>query len=142
MRSVTARWSTAAGSACLIVLIACSSNKAATSYPSAAQLARALNTNGVACTGYARAPNGGPATVGAAGPLKKGARPLFLQAGTCSHGKGKLLLFTFKNSALRDHWLPLGRLYGSLVVGPNWSVSTQDRNTADDIKSAIGGELR
>lgn len=138
---MTGRRLVAAGLACLLGLAACSSGKSAVSYTGTAKLARALNANGVTCAGYGRAPNGGPATTGAAASVKKGAKALVQEAGICSHGKGKLLLFTFKTSALRDRWLTVGSLYGSLVVGPNWSVSTQSKSTADQIQSAIGGEV-
>jgi hypothetical protein len=138
---VTGRRLATAGLACIVGLTACSSSPSAVSYPGTAKLARALNANGVTCTAYAPARSGGPATTGAAAPVKKGAKALVQEAGICSHGKGKLLLFTFKTSALRDRWLTVGSLYGSLVVGPNWSVSTQAKTTAHQIQRAIGGEV-
>jgi hypothetical protein len=74
--------------------------------------------------------------------VKKGAKPLVQNAGTCMHNGSKVLLFTFKSAALRDRWLDLGKLYGSVVVGPNWTVSTRTADLADQISSAIGGDVQ
>jgi hypothetical protein len=130
----------AIGIVCSLILAACS-HKSATSYPGTAQLAHALNSNGVACTSLS-VTAGGRATESAAAPVKKGAKPLVQQAASCTHSGGRLLLFTFKTMALRDRWLTLGQLYGSVVVGPNWTVSTRDKDVADQISGAIGGDVR
>jgi hypothetical protein len=64
------------------------------------------------------------------------------ETGTCSHGASMLLLFTFKTAALRDRWLTLGKLYGSVVVGPNWTVTTRSKDLADRVSGAIGGDVQ
>jgi hypothetical protein len=127
--------------ASLILFAACSGHSA-TSYSGTATLAHALNANGVACTAFIARTAGGHATEGAAGQVKKSAKPIPQQAGTCSHGSSKLLLFTFKTSALRDRWLQLGKLYGSVVVGPNWTVASPSKALADQISGAIGGNVK
>lgn len=124
----------------LMLLCACS-GKTAASYSGTSALAHALNSNGVACTGM-EATSGAPATEGAAASMKDRVKPLVDAAATCSHGKTRLLLFTFKNRDLRDRWLTLGKLYGSVVVGPNWTVSTHSDQLAKQIGSAIGGEVQ
>jgi hypothetical protein len=126
--------------ACLVLFAACSQHSS-TSYSGTATLAHALNANGVACTAFISRTAGGHATEGAAGQVKKGAKPIPQQVGTCSHGSSKLLLFTFKTPALRDRWLELGKLYGSIVVGPNWTVASPSKALADQISGAIGGDV-
>jgi hypothetical protein len=126
--------------ACLLIFGSCS-DKAASSYGGTSKLAEALNSNGIACSGFAPSSGGGPATEGAAAPVKKGAKPLVQEAGTCMHDGSKVLLFTFRSPALRDRWLDLGKLYGSVVVGPNWTVSTRTADLAAQISSAIGGDV-
>jgi hypothetical protein len=131
----------AAGLACATLLTACGGHSAS-SYSGTAKLAHALNANGVACTSFTARTAGSHATEGAAAPVKKGAKPLPQQAGACSHGSNKLLLFTFRTPALRDRWLELGKLYGSVVVGPNWTVTSPNKALADQISGAIGGNVR
>lgn len=114
----------------------------AKSYPGTATLAHALNNNGVACTAFTARTRGGRSTEGPAASVKKRAKPLAQQTGTCSHGNSKLLLFTFKTPALRDRWLELGKLYGSVVVGPNWTVTSPSKDLADQVSGAIGGKVR
>jgi hypothetical protein len=126
---------------CLALMTSCGGHSA-TSYSGTAGLAHALNANGVACTALTAGTAGGRATAGAAAPVKKGAKPLAQQSGGCSHGSSKLLLFTFKTPALRDRWLELGKLYGSVVVGPNWTVSSPSKAVADQISGAIGGDVK
>jgi hypothetical protein len=126
---------------CLMTFTACS-GKSATSYSGTAKIAHALNANGVACSGFVASTTGGRSTQGAAAPVPKGAKPLVEEAGTCSHGVSMLLLFTFKTTALRDRWLTLGKLYGSVVVGPNWTVTTRSKDLADRISGAIGGDVQ
>jgi hypothetical protein len=53
-----------------------------------------------------------------------------------------MLLFTFKTTSLRDRWLTLGKLYGSVVVGPNWTVTTHSKELADRVSGAIGGDVQ
>jgi hypothetical protein len=134
------RLAIAASLGCLMVFTACS-GKSATSYSGTAKIAHALNANGVACTGFVASTKGGRSTQDAAA-VPKGAKPLVEEAGTCSHGASMLLLFTFKTTALRDHWLTLGRLYGSVVVGPNWTVTTRSKDLADRVSGAIGGDVQ
>jgi hypothetical protein len=122
-----------------MIFTACGGRSAA-SYSGTAKIAHALNTNGIACTGFVASTKGGRSSEGAAAPVPKSAKPLVEEAGHCSHGTSLLLLFTFKTTALRDRWLTLGRLYGSVVVGPNWTVTTRNKDLADRISGAIGGD--
>jgi hypothetical protein len=126
---------------CMSILSACGGT-AARSYPGTATLAHALNNNGVSCTAFTARTGGGRSTEGAAAPVKKGAKPLVKESGECSHGDTKLLLFTFTSAAMRDRWLHLGKLYGSVVVGPNWTVSSPSKDLADRVSGAIGGDVR
>jgi hypothetical protein len=130
-----------AGFVCLLGLAACSGNSPV-AYPGTAKLAQALNAKGVSCTDLSPVPKGGPVGSSEGGLLQKRAKPLVKEAGTCRYGKSRLLLFIFRTEALRDRWMTLGKLYGSIVTGPNWSVSTHDDDTAGQIKDALGGELR
>jgi hypothetical protein len=123
------------------MLTACS-GKPAASYAGTDKIAHALNANGVACTGFVASTRGGHSTVGAAARAPKGAKPLVQEAGTCSHDGDTMLLFTFKTTALRDRWLTLGKLYGSVVVGPNWTVTTHSKELADRVSGAIGGDVQ
>jgi hypothetical protein len=123
----------------LVGLSGCS-KKEAISYPGVADLAHALKANGVGCQRFEMTSSG--AAEPSATPLKKGAQPLVRQAGDCSHGTAKLLLFTFQSSAVRDRWLALGHLYGSTVVGPDWAVTTHNKDVAANIADAIGGEVK
>ena len=127
--------------AALVCLMSACGGKSATSYPGTRELARALNANGVSCTGFSHARDGGPAGQGGVAPGKKKG-PLPKDSGSCSHGEGKLLLFVFSSPALRDRWVKVGALYGSVVLGPDWSISTQAKAVAEEISQAIGGEVR
>ena len=118
---------------------ACSEKKAI-SYSGADKLARALKANGVACENFV--PTSGKGDDNPSPALKQGAKPLIKEGGDCAHGSSKLMLFIFRSRALRDRWLTFGRLYGSIVVGPNWAVSTQDKSLVDKISGAIGGEVK
>jgi hypothetical protein len=127
----------------LVCLMSACSGKSASSYPGTRELARALNANGVGCTGFSHATAGGSrGQGGGGGPLKKKGTPLAQESGSCSHGGGRLLLFVFASPALRDRWVKVGRLYGSVVLGPDWSISTQTKAVAEDVRDAIGGEVR
>ncbi len=126
----------------LLCLLAGACSKQAAPYGSAADVARALNANGVNCSRFALSPAGKVDTKRVASGEQVNAKSIVAQAGSCSIGTRKLLVLTFKDAAQRDRWLGLGKLYGAVVVGPNWAVSTQSKAVADDIKGAIGGELR
>jgi hypothetical protein len=125
----------------LICLMSACSGKSATSYADTRGLAQALNANGIACTGFSHKAVSGAIRQGGAGPLKKGAS-LPKDSGSCSHGGRTLLLFVFASRAVRDRWVKLGTLYGSVVLGPDWSVSTQAKAAAQDISHAIGGNVQ
>ena len=127
--------------ACVTILSSCGGT-AAKSYSGTLTLAHALSNNGVACTAFTARTRGGRSTEGPAAQVKKGAKPLVQQTGACSHGDSRLLLFTFKTPAMRDRWLALGKLYGSVVVGPNWTVSSPSKDLADQVSGAIGGDVR
>jgi hypothetical protein len=125
----------------VMFLLAGACSKQASSYGSAADVARALNANGVSCAHFALSPAGKKGTrVSSAEQVT--AKSTVKQAGSCSTGSGKLLVFTFRDSARRDKWLEVGMLYGSVVVGPNWAVSTQTKDEAEDVKGALGGDVR
>jgi hypothetical protein len=136
---MTVRKAVVVGAICLLAG-ACS--KSAESYGSAADVARELNAKGVSCSHFALSPPGTAGSMRLSSGSQVTAKSIVKQAGSCSTGTGKLLVVTFKDAARRDQWLEVGKLYGSVVVGPNWAISTQSKATADDITGAIGGEVR
>ena len=124
--------------ACLMGSTACSEKEAA-SYSGVAKLARALKANGIACEGFRMMSSGAPKP--SAAPSKAGAQRLVEQRGDCTHESSRLLLFTFRSRKVRDRWLALGQLYGPLVRGPNWAVSSQNKDVVEEIGGALGGEV-
>ncbi len=126
----------------MLCLLAGACSKQAAPYGSAADVARALNANGVDCSKFALSPAGKVDTKRVASGEQVNAKSSVAQAGSCSTGPRKLLVLTFKDAAQRDRWLSLGKLYGAVVVGPNWAVSTQSKRIAEDITGAIGGDVQ
>lgn len=64
------------------------------------------------------------------------------EGATCASSGTRLSLRLFDDAEDRDNWKAFGNITGeSLVIGPNWIVSTPDSERAEEISEALGGEL-
>lgn len=97
-------------------------------YDTPADIATALNDNGVACANFENTDR----AVSAAG------------RGSCYLGDKQLMLSIYASEAdakAERHSKLLGGLDSIMVVGPNWTVSCTLEADCEKVKDAIGGDL-
>lgn len=89
-------------------------------YESVADVAAALEDEGIACPSVESSP----------------AAELVAEQGTC----GGHDIYVFDDESARDRWLEVGAGLGDVVVGPNWAIVPGER--AGSIADALGGDVR
>jgi hypothetical protein len=105
-------------------MVAC--DKGARSFDSVTAIASALEDGGVDCQGLQQ------------GDTAK----LVKESGSCAFDGGELEIYLFDGTEPRDKWVSFGHLtQRSLVIGPNWIVSSPNDEKAGEVKDAIGGDL-
>ena len=101
------------------------------SYEDATALVRALDQAGFTCHDDPVRPDTGPAT------------SVFGSALTCDLAEaGETTFVTFTDDAQKEQWLSFVSTFGDEVVtGANWGIVTQDRDAAEEMAEALGGEI-
>ena len=111
---------------CSSLLVACPQAPGARSYESAEAVLRALEGANVDCSGVAPAGEG----------------ELVRSGVKCDLNGERVVVRTFSDAAAKDRWLLVGGGFGANLVGPNWVVTTQRRETAQVLQDALGGSIR
>lgn len=111
---------------CIGLLLLASCSPEAQSYSDVDALAADLSEAGVACAEERDLPDA-----------------QLVEAGVeCDSEGSRLSLRLFADEEARDDWMAFGKITGeSLVVGPNWIVSTTDVRRAEEVHDALGGEI-
>lgn len=111
-----------------LLLVACQKPE---SYEDAASLVRALDQAGFTCHDDPVRPETGPAT------------SVFGSALTCDLAEaGETTFVTFTDDAQKEQWLSFVSTFsGEVVTGANWGIVTQDRDAAQEMAEALGGEI-
>ncbi len=62
---------------------------------------------------------------------------LVTERGLCAVDGEPVVITMFANAEDRDDWVAVGRLLGSVAIGPNWVVSSRSEETIQQIATAL-----
>ncbi len=62
---------------------------------------------------------------------------LVAERGLCAVDGEPVVITMFANAEDRDDWVAVGRLLGSVAIGPNWVVSSRSEPTTAEIANAL-----
>lgn len=63
---------------------------------------------------------------------------LVTERGLCAVDGEPVVITMFANAEDRDDWVAVGRLLGSVAIGPNWVVSSRSDEVVDAVAKALG----
>ncbi len=111
----------------LLPFVACDS--ASETYPSADAVAAAMQDEDINCEGLETTTEFSDATAEHESLVK--------ERGVCTVDGETTVITLFENAEDRDDWVAVGRLLGSVAIGPNWVVSSRSEQVVDEIAQAL-----
>ncbi len=96
-------------------------------FPDARAVVDAMTQEGIPCQGLATTTEFSQAEY----------ESLVTERGLCSVDGEPVVITMFANAEDRDDWVAVGRLLGSVAIGPNWVVSSRSEETVDQVAEAL-----
>ena len=66
---------------------------------------------------------------------------LVTERGLCRVDDSTVIISMFENSADRDDWVAVGKLFDEVAVGDNWAVSAESEDVIEDVVDSLDATI-